>query len=42
MKIALKVLAAVALAFLLYDYYNVRADAICAHNAIVHHAAEAK
>lgn len=42
MKIALKVLGILALALLLRDYYNVRQDAICAHNSITQHAGEAK
>lgn len=36
MRIVLKVIAVIALGFFLYDYYQVRADAICAHNNIIH------
>jgi hypothetical protein len=35
-KLIVRLVLFAALAFFAYDYYNVRADAICAHNNVVH------
>ena len=36
MRIVLQVIVAVVVVLFAYDYYSIRQDALCAHNAVTH------